>query len=96
MEIGIKSKGSPEAIKPIHPTEGVNNPPARGNGDTAEISELAILLSRKAKIETQLLALEALHEDGHTDNEVRKFMDNLKQELQKINEQIKVLNKENL
>jgi hypothetical protein len=41
MKIGVKSLGSPEAVKPIHPAQGVNNPPARGNGDTAEISELA-------------------------------------------------------
>jgi hypothetical protein len=74
----VKSKGSPEAVKPIHPAGGVNNPPARGNDDTAEISKLGILLSRKAQIETQLLGLEVLHEDDHTDNEVRKLMDNLK------------------
>jgi hypothetical protein len=69
MEIGIKSKGSPEAIKPIHPTGEVSNDPkgAEGEYDTA-------VISKQAKRDAELLRLEALHEVDHTDGLVRRYM----------------------
>ena len=48
----VKSRGSLDAVQPVQPVARAENDLQR-KPDTAEISELAQLLSRKAEIEGQ-------------------------------------------
>ncbi len=76
----VKSRGSLDAVQPVQPVARAENDLNRRESqdppvDTGVISEPARLKSEEARVNPELLRLEALHEIEHTDGLVRRYMD---------------------